>query len=376
MTQKKPPRKGKETLDYLQALRGIAAMVVVLYHGSRFFLQTDGIAFGDYLFQSGGVMGVDLFFVISGFIMVYTTTNNNGSLEYSRGFFIKRFARVWPTYVILTLIHSLFPPYGPGFFFTPGAFGLFAQTLTFVPTEFGTRDFAYPILSVGWTLNYEMYFYLIFGLSLLFGRGRWIVFFGWIWISMLWVGDSGYTIVYIAMISDQIIWFFVAGVIIGLVYLSEFKISSILFCRIAVLLSGAFLLWQFYSGYQVEHGLMLAGLSILPFVLVISIASKTLVLTPPKWMLYLGDISYSLYLVHTIVQKQSANLFKIIGLGDYANGFFFLVLTTALSIGAAAISYRYLERGVAEYIRHYLNKATKTGLTRMQGPSNVARDQA
>ena len=93
-------------LDFIQALRGIAALWVVLYHGSR-FISPYGTGLGDLLFGPAGSMGVVLFFILSGFIMVHTTRNLQGGLWDALDFLIKRFARIWPVYAVVTLCYAL-----------------------------------------------------------------------------------------------------------------------------------------------------------------------------------------------------------------------------------------------------------------------------
>src|ERR1041385_6447525 len=92
-----------KTLDWLQALRGIAALLVVFTHARYYLSKTPSWDMAEALFRPGA-FGVDLFFLISGFIMVYTTTDADGSFGYSVRFWIKRISRIWPVYVVLAII--------------------------------------------------------------------------------------------------------------------------------------------------------------------------------------------------------------------------------------------------------------------------------
>ncbi|MEM8322497.1 acyltransferase, partial [Morganella morganii] len=87
----------KKNLDYIQALRAIAAMLVVLCHARDFLKGTEYEKIAHNLFWPGA-FGVDLFFIISGFIIVYTSYNynKNDTLKFIK----KRFLRVWPLYFI------------------------------------------------------------------------------------------------------------------------------------------------------------------------------------------------------------------------------------------------------------------------------------
>ena len=71
----KGPRSSLRSIQYL---RGFAALMVVPYYGSR-FISPYGMGMGDVLYGPAGMMGVVLFFIVSGFIMVYTTTRSDRS---------------------------------------------------------------------------------------------------------------------------------------------------------------------------------------------------------------------------------------------------------------------------------------------------------
>lgn len=157
----------ERTLDFVQALRGIAALIVVVYHGAR-FISPYFEGWGWRLFGSGGSMGVDLFFVISGFIMAYTTRHADGTPRYAYEFAVKRLARIWPAYVVASLLYVVSTR---GWGWITANTDTVLETLTFVPLSFDTPTVIhYPSLAVGWTLNYEMHFYFVFAVSLLCGR--------------------------------------------------------------------------------------------------------------------------------------------------------------------------------------------------------------
>lgn len=352
-------------LDFLQALRGLAALAVVLWHGSRFISPYyEGL--GWQLFGAGGSMGVDLFFVISGFIMTYTTRERNNAYEFA----VKRFSRIWPIYVIVTLAYILAMK-GFVFWLDPQNITKFLVTLTFVPLHIDEAlVIQLPALGVGWTLNYEAYFYLIFGLSLLCGSYRWFAFFGWIALSLflvpLMAGVSepsfsplvnyGFSIPYMALATNPIIWLFVAGVLIGLIYQSRLSVSPFN-AVLMVLAASTMYVFQYAGNFHASHGLLQGGASAVILVFCLSIASKSIVITVPRPLIVLGDVSYSLYLLHPLVQEGTEQAFRTAGQGAYANGFSFLFLTTALSIVVALVSHRLLERGVGGKTRDFLMKA-------------------
>jgi len=148
----------------LQYVRGIAAMMVV-YHHTGFQIFKAGGHVGLPLWQLGAA-GVDLFFVTSGFIMWVTTQDAHVT---PAEFCYRRIVRVAPLYWLATLFLlgvSLAAPQLLGTTkFDPGHA---MESLLFVPVEHPIfAGEALPFIIQGWTLNYEMFFYAVFALTLL-----------------------------------------------------------------------------------------------------------------------------------------------------------------------------------------------------------------
>jgi exopolysaccharide production protein ExoZ len=119
-----------------------------------------------------GPSGVDLFFVISGFIMFVTTTDKP---LLPGEYLLLRIIRVAPLYWLMTIAMVGCAAISPESFrtlvLTPGAI---AKSLLFIPyNSLSFPGMPWPILVPGWTLNYEMFFYVVFALCLFFpARGR------------------------------------------------------------------------------------------------------------------------------------------------------------------------------------------------------------
>lgn len=360
---------GSRKIEFIQAFRGVAALMVVFYHGSR-FISPYGTGLGDKIFGAMGSLGVSLFFVISGFIMALTTTSSDGSLRYFKTFAIKRISRVWPAYVIATLALIVFVRYGIGFFSASENIINLLYTISFIPYgELAPPSFGYPLLAVGWTLNFEMYFYLIFGLSLLFGKLRWVIFSAWIVISLILLPyfTDGYfsfstgtnyrsTSNYFHLITSPIIWQFCAGVLIGWLYKKNIAISSHKVCYMLMFITLSAVLVQYLSRYEVSHGINGWGLTIIPMFLVFVIASKTVTITAPSYLVYLGNISFSLYLWHPFSQEILPGILERHGLGVMANGAVCLILTTVMSIVIASLSHHFIEEKLSNLIKNGMMK--------------------
>jgi exopolysaccharide production protein ExoZ len=131
----------------IQYLRAIAALMVVCFH-----LHTTGI-FPISIWTSWLAGGVDIFFVISGFIMVRSTDGRGMS---AKEFFIRRLVRIVPMYWLLTCFAVTL---------NGVSFEHIAASFLFIPALHPAFGIYLPVLEPGWTLNLEMFFYLIFGLT-------------------------------------------------------------------------------------------------------------------------------------------------------------------------------------------------------------------
>jgi len=133
----------------LQALRAYAALSVVFFHFSLVPASAMPWHFGSF--------GVDLFFVLSGFIITYSATRD------SRHFLVHRLIRVLPTYWIVTTLGAAICMLGMPWL---DALGWWGQSLAFLTRADGRP----PIIMVGWTLVYELAFYLLYAALLTAGR--------------------------------------------------------------------------------------------------------------------------------------------------------------------------------------------------------------
>ena len=135
-------------IDSIQILRGIGAILILLFHLS---------------FINRGEFAVDIFFCISGFILMYTTQKNTDHM------LLKRLIRILPLYYIVTFVMFFIIKIIPSLALMSSAnVSYLIKSLFFIPyVSMGTdsNNYVVPLVSIGWTLNLEMYFYLIFTLA-------------------------------------------------------------------------------------------------------------------------------------------------------------------------------------------------------------------
>ena len=156
-----PRPAARPLIANLQLLRGIAALMIVFVHLWPLLTPLDANTQLPHAFHAG----VDIFFVISGFIMVHVTTARDMS---AGRFALDRIVRIVPVYWLFCLIIFaaawLLPFLGS---FRP-SLGELVRSMLFIP--YGSGPNFPPVIYVGWTLNLEMYFYALFTLALALTR--------------------------------------------------------------------------------------------------------------------------------------------------------------------------------------------------------------
>lgn len=153
-------RRPRSLLTNLQYVRAVAAYLVVLYHAR--LLTT----LGQSLPLEFGRAGVDIFFVISGFIIQHVAARDD--VGRPGAFMVKRLIRIAPLYWLLTLVIGVAGPLIPALASKAGVpdAGMVLRSLFFVPYVDPAGEI-HPVLFIGWTLNYEMFFYVLFAAGLL-----------------------------------------------------------------------------------------------------------------------------------------------------------------------------------------------------------------
>lgn len=358
---------GQTQIPFIQALRGLAAIVVAIYHTTSHVPVGPENATSQWFFASGPA-AVDLFFMLSGFVMVLSTQNAASTLSNTFQFWINRFLRIWPTYFVITLLFCLTEVIVRKYMKASliADWELHAWTMTgivrsmlFLPLDYasGAPYFGGAVLHVGWTLNYEMYFYFILGCSLLFGRYRWLAFFSWIGITLLapiflitpWQHVFDVTAYhdfrpgYVNLMTSPIIWDFVAGVIIGLVYVSRLRIRNIQVLYMALMLASCITIWNILGGMPRHFGFQFWSGPIALTFFFLALLNKEKEIAIPAPFMWLGKVSFSLYLVHPLVIAPAYFLTRGTEIEKYTHDFPFTMLVTATSIALGWISHELLE---------------------------------
>lgn len=135
-------------MESIQVLRFIAAISIILYHSS--------------LFGEHGYLGVDILFIISGYVIMKATELNKPY------FLLRRFIRIVPLYWISTFLLFGILYVAPELsIMSEASLDNLVKSLLFIPIAI-PGGYNVPLLGVGWTINYEIYFYILFSLCLIF----------------------------------------------------------------------------------------------------------------------------------------------------------------------------------------------------------------
>jgi peptidoglycan/LPS O-acetylase OafA/YrhL len=324
----------------IQYLRAAAAIGVVLAHGSTSLLGN-----GQALIplEAGG-KGVDLFFVISGFIMFYTTDTRPIS---AAEFYRRRIARVVPLYFILSTVGFLLAFALPHAFNTMTSQPLdYLRSILFVPFyNARTRNF-HPEIGQGWTLNYEMFFYLVFGPCLALTR-RWrivpcLVLFCALSLAGAVLHPAGPLL---STYTDDRLLEFVLGMFVGY-FLRQPIAPSWRTPAVWALasLACACVLLQIAAPAVTLPRLLATGLPATAIVAVALWLELRGRIPKLPWLLLLGDASYSLYLSHTFALA----LLRRLWLHSFDTGLIrthvlYLLAACLLAIPASVLLYRWVE---------------------------------
>jgi peptidoglycan/LPS O-acetylase OafA/YrhL len=291
------PAQHDRKLPSVQVLRGIAASLVVLYHFSasvalchvnRSWIAESGLG-------ETAKCGVDIFFVISGFIMAFTTRDKAGASDAGM-FLLRRIVRIYPLYWVWTSVMLLLAAAGLVYRSAHFSFAYIASSYLLYPLF--TKSTSRPILGQGWTLWFEMLFYLVFACGVWARVRRHRLLFLGASFSVLAVAAH---LVLIPpglkyLFSQTLIVEFLFGVLIAEILSRLPKncdsrwMPNLAICAGIVLLFCTSIVAVTDSTRVVYYGI--------PSFFIVSGAAMRGTQPAPRWLIYLGDASYSIYLVH------------------------------------------------------------------------------
>lgn len=322
----------------VQYLRAIAASLVVLHHATNIpALAPYHVAFGTF--------GVDLFFVISGYIMWATTSDGTrGPLQ----FWSARILRIVPLYWIFTTVFIAIALVVPSALSTAGLEASHVlKSYLFIPAEHPHLGNISPVYTLGWTLNYEMFFYFVFGVCLLvpYRAARLATLVGTLVLLILagWFMDARGTLA--KTYTDPVLLEFAAGALLAWFAPRLGRAHP----GIGWALLGGAIVWLVlvYSSSAMPELVAAHAPAAIGMLAGALVLERTALTGVNPLGLFLGDASYSIYLVHPFGQRiWYLALDKTVGVASFPLAAFYVATAIFIGLTCGAAVHLLLERPI------------------------------
>ncbi|EJF2889234.1 acyltransferase [Escherichia coli] len=351
----------------IEALRGIAALAVAISHNRGLFGQVDPGSFMDRI-TANAIFGVELFFIISGFIISYSTKNlAKTSLRNTASFLVKRFFRIYPVYAIVLSVyvflfyHNIYTGVSWG-----GVFSInnIIKSFLLIPLDGSTLPpyYGWGTLIVSWSLGYEIYFYFIFAISMSLSIKYRVLITSCFLVAVstiislyfnhsVVIDAQSFNIAktgvfsHIGFIGNPIVYDFILGMIISetMPLLRHKRMNNAIINSLCVFILGMmFVFWL--NGVSEGHGLTRSAYIAFLIVLCVIILENNKVISFNKSLVALGGISYSLYLIHVPVIQFIEFYGSSIGVSTEHRSFAIYISSLIISISLSYLIYNVIEK--------------------------------
>ncbi|MBK5417606.1 acyltransferase family protein [Pseudomonas sp. TH31] len=327
----------------VQALRAIAAWAVVCHHFMQIFFNFQARGPVGQAFIDKGAVGVDIFFVISGLVIFLSTQGK--SLPPAQ-FLLHRLCRIVPAYWLYTVLMALVVVFAQPLLPDQTVdWSHFLLSLLFIPGQNPGGYGIYPTLNVGWTLNYEMLFYLLFAWALLFRlQVRLLIVAALLFtVCQAWTGYGWVSQFY----RSGIVYEFLLGIAIGMIYRRGWIKPGL---SLPLLGIGGALLAIYH--WAPEPRFLAWGLP--SALLVIACISLERYFENNRVLALLGNCSYSVYLMHVLVLSAGGFIAQRYGVNPYIT-----FAICAATIGVASwVSYEWVEKRSYRWLKAWIDGET------------------
>lgn len=351
-------------LANVQYLRAIAAMMVVFghaQHDAMVWAEKTGLAFTrSHLLPWGA--GVDLFFVISGFIMVHASRGAFAMPGCQALFLRRRLIRIVPLYWLMSALYlatlviqlrAIGKPLPTG--------GDIVAAFLFWPVDTFRDGFIRPFFTLGWTLNYEMAFYVCFAVALALPRAYAVAALAGFMAGLValgaWLQPQGAALHFW---SQAIVLEFVLGMAIAQAFLQGLRLPAWL--RAAIVVAASSLLCRDFldaasqpEGWITPNTLPRVLAWGLPAAMIVTAAvlGAKVQASPTaarRWGILLGDASYALYLAHPFVIVLVRKAMLATGLLASLGGWAMVAVSLAISCAIAIALHLWLEKPLTRWL--------------------------
>lgn len=344
--------RSTSSLLSIQALRGFAALYVVVFHSGLALAHADipALAWLTTHVIKRGHVGVDVFFVISGFIIAWVAILGPKGPEPPGEFLVKRAFRLVPPYWLMSVLHSTW--------LNPVSTGVLLTSLAFLPqANTDAPYFGYPALYVGWSLNYEVFFYALCAVGLaLFGRRALAVvalgLFTTTVIIPFWHDGLvqrnpealyDWATPLQAMAANPLVLEFLLGAGLGWLYAAHRHRLTPALARVLMVLGVATFVLS-VIGPVPKFDLVGRGLPAGALLVGMVAMEHCGTLRVPRMAVWLGEISYALYLVHPSVIESTHRVVGVLAPEWIGTQLMLFAINLGLTVALAALLHRYVEQ--------------------------------
>lgn len=338
----------------IQALRFVAALMVVTTHSTLYV--SERLIKGFPVWNAGGA-GVDIFFVISGFVMMISSGTLIDRADSWKKFAFRRLLRIVPLYWAALTIKLVIMLISPSHILhaTLSPFGIVSSYL-FIPSVNADGEIK-PFLGVGWTLNFEMFFYSLFAIALALRldplkmcSSVFLVFCALALFRMpSWSAAAFY--------FDTIVIEFSFGMLLARAMVCGSTMrpwQSLMLVALGI----AGLMQSLVDTSQLLRPLVI-GIPALLIVAGIAHMPESLSCRIPTTLITLGESSYALYLFHPMIAPAAPAALANLGLA-------IAPLSIGLSIFGSVVMtwmiHRYAERPTTEFLKRWLASKARPGV--------------
>jgi exopolysaccharide production protein ExoZ len=348
----------KSSMPDLQILRFVAAALVLVSHVQHEALKSAFLSLGAYHPWNGIYLagGVDIFFVISGFIMYAIGSGEFGKAGAAKRFMLRRIVRIVPPYWLFTsamiLAAIVFRDH-----VTHSALSIdhILASYFFLPYD-NAYGKAYPVLMLGWTLNYEFFFYVIFALALLFGKriGLFVVF-GIIGCFGLLGATGVLDKLPFSFWGNPIVFEFLFGIVLAMMHERGSRLSSVAGWLLAA--AGFAAMWILndlgVAGNYWNARIFWMGLPALAICAGVVLRKNPEPGAVKNWFVLLGDASYSIYLSHPFALNAVALLWKSTGV---RNAWIYVTVACLASLLVGVLVHLMIEKPMTAYLNKMIDR--------------------
>ncbi|MEA5465657.1 acyltransferase family protein [Leptothoe sp. PORK10 BA2] len=359
-------KQSSQKLELLESLRGIAALLIVAFHGTELFRLKFNQPFLLSLFEFGD-SGVDFFFVLSGFLLALTSFKYIGHQNSAKEFLIKRCERIYPFYWFVSLciipVYFLVPSFGKGY---ETDITVIIKSLLLIPQEHA------PIISAAWFLSHLVFFYFVFALVIFIPKvASKLVLAGLSISAFVALGDifSGFqlwdkTHFLINFTFSYYNLEFLAGCLLGTIFktnqlkksvsLSMLVVGCLAFCLSGLLEVYVLQISAETTGFSHYYEFMTYGLSSILIIGGAAFLEKSYRISINRWFVMLGAAAFSIYLTHYPILSIFTKAMQVAGLNRTSYYTVGMVLACVMTVLIGALAHVYVEKRVAAMFRNRL----------------------